>query len=84
MYPTPIGVTLKLRLYASWDNQLRFKLGFKNAILDVAAGVNTKVTVGGEVAASVFFAEVGGYAEGVFLDTSLMFGLNFKVLEKVN
>lgn len=62
---------------------MRFKLGFHNAVLDIGAGVNTKVTIGGEVGASVFVAEVGGYAEGVFLDTSLMFGLNFKVLEKV-
>ncbi|KAL4460437.1 hypothetical protein ABPG74_000188 [Tetrahymena malaccensis] len=82
MYPTPIGVTLKLRLYASWDTNLRFKLAFYNAVLDIAAGVSTKVTVGGEVGASVFVAEVGGYAEGTFLDTSLMLGLNFKVLEK--
>ncbi|EAR99175.1 transmembrane protein, putative (macronuclear) [Tetrahymena thermophila SB210] len=82
MYPTPIGVTLKLRLYASWDNSLRFKLAFYNATLDVAAGLSTKVTIGGEVGATVFVAEVGGYAEGTFLDTSLMLGLTFKVLEK--
>ncbi|KAL4507101.1 hypothetical protein ABPG72_001894 [Tetrahymena utriculariae] len=82
MYPTPIGITLKLKLYASWDTNLRFKLAFYNAQLDVAAGVSTKVTIGGEVGASVFVAEVGGYAEGTFLDTSLMLGLSFKVLER--
>ncbi|EAR82257.1 transmembrane protein, putative (macronuclear) [Tetrahymena thermophila SB210] len=82
MYPTPIGLSLVLRLYASWDTSLKFKIGLKNAILDLGAGVSTKVTIGGEVGASAYVAEVGGYAEGDFLETSLMLGLNFKVLEK--
>ncbi|EAR82253.1 transmembrane protein, putative (macronuclear) [Tetrahymena thermophila SB210] len=82
MYPTPIGISLILRLYASWDTSLQFKIGLKNAILDLGAGVSTRVTIGGEVGASAYVAEVGGYAEGIFLETSLMLGLNFKVLEK--
>ncbi|KAL4453478.1 hypothetical protein ABPG74_017685 [Tetrahymena malaccensis] len=82
MYPTPIGISLVLRLYASWDTSLQFKIGLKNAILDLGAGVSTKVVIGGEVGASAYIAEVGGYAEGTFLETSLMIGLNFKVLEK--
>ncbi|EAR82255.2 transmembrane protein, putative (macronuclear) [Tetrahymena thermophila SB210] len=82
LYPTPIGLSLVLRLYASWDTSLQFKVSLKNAILDLGAGVSTKVTIGGEVGASAYVAEVGGYAEGTFLETSLMVGLDFKVLEK--
>ncbi|KAL4495225.1 hypothetical protein ABPG72_007332 [Tetrahymena utriculariae] len=82
MYPTPIGISLVLRLYASWDTGLQFRIGLKKAVLDLGAGVSTRVTIGGEVGASAYIAEVGGYAEGTFLETTLTLGLNFKVLEK--
>ncbi|KAL4453476.1 hypothetical protein ABPG74_017683 [Tetrahymena malaccensis] len=82
MYPTPIGISLVLRLYASWEASINLKVALKNAIFNLGAGVTTKVTIGGEVGASAYVAEVGGYAEGTFLETSLELGLNFKVLEK--
>ncbi|EAR99172.2 transmembrane protein, putative (macronuclear) [Tetrahymena thermophila SB210] len=81
VYPTPIGVTLKLKIYASWDTNIRFNALFKNAILDLGASVSTKVNVGGEVSASVVVAEVGGYCEGTFLDTTLTAGINVQVLK---
>ncbi|KAL4460434.1 hypothetical protein ABPG74_000185 [Tetrahymena malaccensis] len=81
LYPTPIGVAIKLKIYASWDTNIRFNALFKNAIFDLGASVSTKVNVGGEVSASVVVAEVGGYCEGTFLDTTLTAGLNVQVLK---
>ncbi|KAL4495228.1 hypothetical protein ABPG72_007335 [Tetrahymena utriculariae] len=81
MYPTPIGISLVLRLYASWDTSFKIKIALKDAIFDIGAGVTTKVTIGGEVGASAYVVEVGGYAQGTFLETSLMLGLKLKVLE---
>lgn len=43
--------------------------------MDLSAGANTKVIVGGEISASIVIAEVGGYAEGTFLETSVTTGL---------
>ncbi|KAL4451081.1 hypothetical protein ABPG74_021403 [Tetrahymena malaccensis] len=79
-YPTPIGVAIKLKLSASWNAGFNLNLSFKNATLDLSAGVNTKVSVLGEVSASIVIAEVGGYAEGTFLETSITTGLQLQVL----
>ncbi|KAL4507105.1 hypothetical protein ABPG72_001898 [Tetrahymena utriculariae] len=81
LYPTPIGVAIKLKIYASWDTNIRFNAIFKNAIFDLGASVSTKVNVGGEVSASVVVAEVGGYCEGTFLDTTLTAGISVQVLK---
>ena len=51
--------------------------------MDLSAGVNTCVLIGGEVGVSVLIAEVGGYIEGNFLDTTLTVGVALKVLERV-
>lgn len=83
-YPTPIGIILKMKLYASWDALLFFDVKLQNAILDMGAGAATKVVVGGEVSASAIVAEVGGYAEGTFLQAELRFGINLQVLNNVN
>lgn len=66
-YPTPIGVAIKLKLSAKWDTGFNLNVAFKNATLDLSAGANTKVTVTGEISASVVIAEVGGYAKGLSL-----------------
>ncbi|EAR92922.1 transmembrane protein, putative (macronuclear) [Tetrahymena thermophila SB210] len=79
-YPTPIGVAIKLKLSASWNAGFNLNLSFKNATLDLSAGVNTKVSVLGEVSASIVIAEVGGYAEGTFLETSVTTGIQLQVL----
>ncbi|KAL4490910.1 hypothetical protein ABPG72_008646 [Tetrahymena utriculariae] len=79
-YPTPIGVAIKLKLSASWNAGFNLNLSFKNATLDLSAGVNTKVNVLGEVSASFVIAEVGAYAEGTFLETSVTTGKKLQVL----
>lgn len=72
---------MKLKIYAKWDTNIRFNALFKNAIFDLGASVSTKVAVGGEVSASAVVAEVGGYCEGTFLDTTLTVGINAAVLK---
>lgn len=80
IYPTPIGVAIKLRLAASWNTGIGMSFAFKNATLDFSTKVNTKVIVTGEVSASILIAEVGGYAQGTFLDSSITAGIHLEVM----
>jgi hypothetical protein len=56
-------------LHAEWEVIFNTSISFKNAVLDFKAGVSTKVSVNGSIGVGIALGEVGGKAEGTFLDT---------------
>lgn len=61
--------TIKLELFADWIVILNVNIAFKNAILDLSTGINTKVKVTGKLTLSAGIGSIGGVADGVLLDT---------------
>ncbi|EGR27565.1 hypothetical protein IMG5_194280 [Ichthyophthirius multifiliis] len=72
----------KLVLNAQWEVTFNTGIQFKNGLLDFKAGINTKVSVNGNISFGISIGEVGGTAEGTFLNTQVQIGLGLKVLEK--